>query len=105
MFNTHKKLKMKVYERDDFTCQLQIVPNCKGNMRALWERYLKGQLTRKKAMITVDHHPPLSKGGKWQLGHLFTACAPCNWAKGNSFNEYEELRGTIRNLAAPLAQG
>lgn len=81
--NSHKKMKMKVYKRDNWTCQLGIVMQCAGNMGLLYRAYLNGQITRRRALLTVDHKVSISKGGKWHPDNLQVACAPCNQAKGS----------------------
>lgn len=82
--NTHQKLKRKTYIRDAYTCQLRLDPDCAGDMTEAWERWMAGKITRKRCPITVDHTIPKSKGGKWSLLNLKTACKPCNKAKGDS---------------------
>lgn len=52
-------------------------------MLPLWKRYLAGKLTRKNVLLTVDHEPPLSRGGTWDLEHMRTACVHCNLMKGD----------------------
>lgn len=81
--NTHQKLKRRCYARDAYTCQLRLTAECAGDMSATWARWMAGKITRKRCLITVDHTIPLSKGGKWALDNLRTACRPCNFAKGN----------------------
>lgn len=74
---------MRVYKRDQFICQLQLLPACLGDMRWRYEKYMNGQMTRKRAGYTIDHKRPQSKGGKWELENLQCACMYCNQAKGS----------------------
>ena len=55
-------------------------------MKRDYERYLAGTLTRKRVLLTVDHIVPLSRGGKWELSNLITACEPCNKKKADQLN-------------------
>ena len=57
--------KYNVYLRDMFTCQYCLTPFS-------------------KALLTVDHVVPISKGGKTNWTNIVTACGPCNSRKGNS---------------------
>jgi len=82
-YNTHQRLKLKTYQRDAFTCQLGIHKDCSGNMSEDYQKWKEKKLTRRRLQITVDHIVPISKGGKWELSNLQTACKPCNMKKGN----------------------
>lgn len=84
MRRNHVTLKRRAFTRDSYTCQLALVPECLGDMRTRYERYLAGQLTRRRCGLSVDHKRPLAKGGKWTLENLQTACMPCNGAKGDT---------------------
>lgn len=91
-FKSHKRLKRKCWKRDNYVCQLRIHPDCPVFMFPLWQKYLAGKITRKKALLTVDHEPPLSRGGTWDLKHMRTACSLCNRMKGDKTDkELEEL--------------
>lgn len=93
--NHHTKLKRKALERDGYVCQLNIHPDCKGDMKQRWLDWLTGRITRRRAGITVDHRQPLSKGGKWELDNLVCACDVCNQMKGNKTEaELAELTAT-----------
>lgn len=84
-------LKFLVWERDDWTCQY-----CGRDLWmpfALWKRAgtfpfywfnEKGRTSvSQEFRPTVDHLVPKSKGGKWEMDNLVTACFPCNLARGN----------------------
>jgi len=81
--NYHTKLKRKAFERDNYICQLNIHPECKGDMRQAWNDWKLKRITRRRVGISVDHKQPLSRGGKWELSNMVTACVPCNQLKGN----------------------
>lgn len=85
--NHHRKLKDKVYKRDNYTCQLRLSSACKGYMLPDYEKWKRGQMTRKRVGLSVDHTRPLSKGGKWSLDNLKCACLPCNNLKGNTYED------------------
>lgn len=85
--NTHRKLKDKVYKRDNWTCQLKLSPKCKGYMLPDYEKWKNGKMTRRRVGISVDHKRPISKGGKWSLDNLVCACTPCNQLKGNHYDD------------------
>lgn len=44
-----------------------------------------------EVMLTKDHIIPKSKGGSNTLDNYQTMCSVCNWSKGNTYEEYEEL--------------
>jgi len=91
--NQHKKLRKKVHERDKYVCQIQIHPDCKGDMAENYQRYKDKKMTKKKVGLTIDHIIPISKGGKWEIGNLQTACKPCNCKKDNKVdNRVDEMR-------------
>lgn len=79
MSYSHAKLKIKVHKRDGYVCRY-----CKTGMLVKYEAYLKGQKTRKKTGLTVDHVIPLSKGGTWSMENLVTSCRDCNAKKANN---------------------
>lgn len=56
------KLRKKVFERDDFTCQY-----CGARGKPL----------------ECDHVLPISRGGPNEIDNLVTACKPCNQSKRN----------------------
>lgn len=87
MRNFHTKLKRKVWERDNYTCRLKLVPGCRGDMRKGYQDWLAGRITRKRAALSVDHLKPTSRGGHWSMENLVTACMPCNLHKGNRTEE------------------
>lgn len=91
MRNNHWKLKRKAYKRDAYTCQLKLVPHCAGDMSLLWQKYLDGKITRRRALITIDHTTPLSKGGKWEIGNIRVACTFCNRFKGNEEPDMDDV--------------
>lgn len=80
----HQRMEMKkaVWYRDSFTCVY-----CGLNMRSLWEQWCLKKIRRKKALISVDHLKPLSKGGDWSLENMVTACFKCNLIKGSKYYE------------------
>lgn len=82
-YNTHQKLKTRTYRRDAFTCQLRIHKDCSGDMSQDYWDWREKKITRRRLQITVDHIVPVSKGGKWELKNLQTACRLCNKKKGN----------------------
>lgn len=41
--------------------------------------------------LTVDHVVPISQGGKWEWENLVTACAKCNWRKGQKTLEEAKM--------------
>lgn len=57
-----KENRLKVYERDDYTC-----------------KYCNKQLTQYTA--TLDHLTPVARGGDHSLENLVTACLDCNSKK------------------------
>jgi hypothetical protein len=61
------KLRLKILERDNFTCVL-----C-GKSPAL----VPGTI------LHIDHVTPFSKGGKTVAGNLRTLCSLCNLGRGN----------------------
>lgn len=71
-----------VWERDNYTCQY-----CGLNMKQLYIDWLAGRIKRKRALLTVDHIYPRSKGGGNTLDNLLTACKFCNNKKGNKVAE------------------
>ena len=81
--NYHTKLKHKVFKRDNYTCQLKLHTQCRGDMSKDYLRYKAKQITRTRLAISVDHLTPLSRGGKWHIDNLVTACTFCNLKKGN----------------------
>lgn len=83
MAYSHRRLKQKVYKRDGLICQLRIHPDCPVDLGPLYRKYLAGQCTRKRALLTIDHRVPVSKGGRWELANLQVACAHCNRMKGS----------------------
>ena len=60
--STGKRLRFRVFERDNFTCQY-----C-GKRPP-------------EVILHVDHVYPVSKGGKGEIENLITACADCNLGK------------------------
>lgn len=75
-------LKLKVWNRDDWTCVY-----CGKYMGDLYKQWVAGELKRKKAQISVDHVIPVAKGGEWTEENLVTACIPCNSKKGDKIYE------------------
>jgi 5-methylcytosine-specific restriction endonuclease McrA len=62
------KLRLKILDRDNYTCVLcgrspALLPGC---------------------ALHVDHRIPFSKGGKTQFENLQTLCTDCNLGKGNT---------------------
>lgn len=92
---THVRKKIKkiasirrtVYERDDYKCRY-----CSRDMKEaylLW-RSLKGTIkipcvpramTLARVGISIDHVVPVSKGGRFVVENLVTACKRCNQKK------------------------
>lgn len=75
-----KKLKMQVWERDNFTCAY-----CGLEMRELYLSWKKGKISRRNARLTVDHIIPRQAPHTHKittLQNLNTACWECNNKKG-----------------------
>ena len=64
-----KKLRTKVFKRDNFICA-----------------YCKIEFDEK--LLQVDHIHPQSKGGKHEPKNLITSCKTCNCKKGNRILGY-----------------
>lgn len=61
------KLRLKVFQRDNFKCVF-----CG-----------KSPVTHNGCDLHIDHIIPFAKGGKTALENLQTLCKECNWGKGN----------------------
>ncbi len=62
--STGKRLRFKVFERDNFTCQY-----CGKHPP--------------EVILHLDHVYPVSKGGKDEIENLITSCADCNLGKSD----------------------
>ena len=80
------KLRQKILERDQYTCQL-----CghKGN-----EPYADGEIVR----LEVDHIAPLKQGGKTVEENLWTLCSRCNAGKKSLLDYPETAKNKIISL-------
>ena len=80
------KLRQKVLERDQYTCQL-----CghKGG-----EKYADGEIVR----LEVDHIKPLKQGGKTTEENLWTLCSRCNAGKKSLFDYPETIKNKILSV-------
>lgn len=78
---------MAVWIRDDFRCFY-----CGIQMFDLYQKWLRGEIKRKQALLTVDHLVPRSLGGEWRLDNLVTCCRFCNLKKGSSIYVNERLK-------------
>lgn len=80
------KLRQKILERDEYTCQL-----CghRGN-----EPYADGDIVR----LEVDHINPLKQGGKTVEENLWTLCSRCNAGKKSLLDYPETLKNKIISL-------
>ncbi len=80
------KLRQKVLERDQYTCQL-----CghKGG-----EKYADGEIVR----LEVDHMKPLKQGGKTTEENLWTLCSRCNAGKKSLFDYPETIKNKILSV-------
>lgn len=77
--NGYYKLRYKVLERDNFTCQLcgQKAPNAK---------------------LEVDHIKPRSEGGSDDMANLRTTCFACNHGRGSFTVENHKDNGSVELL-------
>lgn len=71
-------MKKMVWKRDDYLCMY-----CGFDMYELYHQWLRHEIHRKEAKLTVDHIIPLRDGGEWQMNNLVTACIDCNTIKGH----------------------
>ena len=83
------KLRLKVLERDTFTCQL-----CghKGK-----EKFADEEVVR----LEVDHILPLNQGGKTIEQNLWTLCSRCNAGKKSLLSYPETMKNRIISLNLP----
>ncbi len=83
------KLRQKVLERDEYTCQLC---HHKGG-----DKYADGDLVR----LEVDHITPLHQKGKTEEGNLWTLCSRCNAGKKSLLAYPETMKNKIVSLNLP----
>ena len=83
------KLRQKVLERDQYTCQL-----CghKAN-----EKYADGESVK----LEVDHILPLKQGGKTVEENLWTLCSRCNAGKKSLLDYPETVKNKIISVNLP----
>jgi len=83
------KLRQKVLERDNYTCQL-----CghKAN-----EKYADGESVK----LEVDHIVPLEHNGKTAEENLWTLCSRCNAGKKSLLNYPETAKNKIISVNLP----
>jgi hypothetical protein len=83
------KLRQKVLERDQYTCQL-----CghKAN-----EKYADGESVK----LEVDHILPLKQGGKTVEENLWTLCSRCNAGKKSLLDYPETVKNRIISVNLP----
>lgn len=80
-----KKLREKVFQRDEYVCQY-----C-----GIWcyESY-----TQDPKAVVIDHATPFSAGGSIDFDNLITSCRRCNAIKNDKiFDNFEEARKFILN--------
>jgi hypothetical protein len=83
------KLRTKILERDNFTCQLCGSTN-------------KDRLSDKRIVkLEVDHIIPLTQGGKTVEENLWTLCSRCNAGKKSLFAYPETVKNRIITLNLP----
>ncbi|MFZ4441347.1 MAG: HNH endonuclease [Syntrophales bacterium] len=80
------KLRQKVLERDQYTCQL-----C-GHRGG--EKYADGEIVR----LEVDHITPLKQEGKTVEENLWTLCSRCNAGKKSLFDYPETVKNKILSV-------
>ena len=80
------KLRQKILERDNYTCQL-----CGHKAK---ERYSDGELVR----LEVDHILPLHQKGRTVEENLWTLCSRCNAGKKSLLAYPETLKNKILSI-------
>jgi len=83
------KLRQKVLERDNYTCQL-----CGYKAK---EKYDDGEAVR----LEVDHKTPLKQGGKTVEENLWSLCSCCNAGKKSLLDYPETIKNKIISLNLP----
>lgn len=83
------KLRQKVLERDQYTCQLC---GYKAN-----EKYADGESVK----LEVDHILPLKQGGKTVEENLWTLCTRCNAGKKSLLDYPETVKNKIISVNLP----
>lgn len=75
-----KRMKYKVFARDDYTCQ-----ECGFHPSPKDMKYQIGVDPKPvKVYLTLDHIIPVSRGGKNQLDNVRTLCNKCNQERGDT---------------------
>jgi hypothetical protein len=85
----NQKLRLKVLERDRFTCQL-----CGHKAQ---DKYADGEQVR----LEIDHISPLKQGGKTTEENLWTLCSRCNAGKKSLFDYPETVKNRIISVNLP----
>lgn len=83
------KLRTKILERDNYTCQLCGCTN-KNNRSG-----------KQKVILEVDHIKPLTLGGKTVEKNLWTLCSRCNAGKKSLLAYPETIKNKIITLNLP----
>lgn len=83
------KLRTKILERDNYTCQLCGSTN-KNN-----------HSSKQKVILEVDHIKPLTLGGKTVEENLWTLCSRCNAGKKSLLAYPETVKNKIITLNLP----
>lgn len=79
-WRVYKELKREVWTRDNYVCRY-----CGLDMSELYQQYLRGEISRTEALITVDHVKPKRPDEPFRRStkdNLVTACISCNKKKG-----------------------
>jgi hypothetical protein len=85
----NQKLRLKVLDRDRYTCQL-----CGHQVGDVYD-------DGEKVRLEVDHIVPLKQGGKTLEENLWTLCSRCNAGKKSLLDYPETLKNKIISLNLP----